>query len=459
MSKIIFFPIETINRELDSRLIITTEALKSGYEVVVGEKSEVIAYAKEKSNGIILYKDFSSQSEKLFKSLKLVGIRIYAIDEEGLVWLNSDDYLTRVSIESIRQCEKIFLWGDTQLSLLKSKLNYDSDKLIMIGNPRIDLLHEKFSHFHLLESSNYIAKHRKFIIVITNFPAAHWNPRLYGSENYLVHQLNRGRAVSEKQVEFFEKQVEYQKLLSQEYNIMLGKLKNDFPEYDLIIRPHPDEDSSYYEKIINQNANVFMNRSGCTSHWLFNSSAVIFSGSTTGIEAYLMGKNIHWYNPFDNYDLETQLPNTLTEQIKNYYDLQLSIKKSIDEKCDSSGRSIKPLNSFIDFRNWGHSYKIIFEIMNEGYPTTKPESTRKRNISSAVKLKSIRLLRINVIGNSIYLFIRNSQRLDKTSKYSKLKSKILVRKLTHLNTSLNADQKIKVRKIGNQLFSIRINSV
>ena len=72
---------------------------------------------------------------------------------------------------------------------------------------------------------------------------------------------------------------------------LLRKLLNEFPNFNFILRPHPNETKEAWEKIlVNKYENLTINKSGSLADYIFSSELLIHTGCTSGIEAALMGK-------------------------------------------------------------------------------------------------------------------------------------------------------------------------
>ena len=113
--KTLFLPIETIARELDSKVLLAYRALEKGYSVVVGTKGAVKKTARAYGSGIYFYKDHSPLSALLLQELHAAGLKIAVLDEEGLVWQSSSMYARRVDDRVCQASQVIFVWDRSSM--------------------------------------------------------------------------------------------------------------------------------------------------------------------------------------------------------------------------------------------------------------------------------------------------------------------------------------------------------
>lgn len=80
-------------------------------------------------------------------------------------------FLNRNKLQNINQLHGVFVWGKTQLQILKK--NYGNlDNLYLTGSPRIDLL--RYPYNRIFDKSRKLIKRKygKFILITTNFSTA-----------------------------------------------------------------------------------------------------------------------------------------------------------------------------------------------------------------------------------------------------------------------------------------------
>ena len=75
----------------------------------------------------------------------------------------------------------------------------------------------------------------------------------------------------------------------EDFQRLIPGLEQTFPNYTIIVRPHPTESQDIYNRIAAQCERVRVTNEGNVVPWLMATRAVIHNGCTTGVEAYVMG--------------------------------------------------------------------------------------------------------------------------------------------------------------------------
>ena len=120
MNKIIYIIIETVRRELDSKIILALKAKENNFEVAITKKSRLFGVLKYLKSGIIFLKSFGPRYNKILDDVKKNGHVLAGIDEEALQSTN-DEWLVgslRFSKYVYKDLKLLFTWG------LKSKNIY-----------------------------------------------------------------------------------------------------------------------------------------------------------------------------------------------------------------------------------------------------------------------------------------------------------------------------------------------
>lgn len=299
--KIIAFPIESCDRELESRLQLAKELKGLNWKVIIGSKAEVRNIMRHLNGGAIMFKDFSQATYMANKDIFGSDIKVIALDEEALVQHDDKRYLTRLDKNFLNKASLLFLWGRDHERRVKNFIKltekiekFDFSKLIVSGNPRI--VNQPIDRVTQTIKDPGL---KKEILINTAFPAGNWDPRQYGTSDYMNHQKLRGRVSSNDRRLFFEEKILYQKRLCRYFESLIKNLSKLFPHVKITIRPHPDESTDFW-KIVSKsvvNKNVTCKREGDINAALDTASVVITNGCTTAIEALMKQKVTLVYDP------------------------------------------------------------------------------------------------------------------------------------------------------------------
>jgi len=339
IKKTLFLPIETIARELDSKLLIAHKALESGYSVVVGTKGAVKKIARSYGSGIYFYKDHTPLSSLMLQELRVAGLNIVALDEEGLVWPSPEKYTKRIDEKTIQASDAIFAWGKKQYEILTRTSPGHEKKIHIVGNPRFDILQANYRQFLRDQSKHQLSfSDDGYVLINSMFTAGNWNPYLYGTLTPIEHLRVRGFIKNDEDYNFYTRAYENNVKLFNAYVTLLKKLSNTFPDTKFVIRPHPDENQETWRNIFASANNVIVEYSGSAIYWILGAKVLIYTGCTTAIEAWAMNKPTLRYHPIPETEFGPFLPNLFGKTIKTekelFEELEVVLHSTEDKRFD-----------------------------------------------------------------------------------------------------------------------------
>jgi hypothetical protein len=114
---------------------------------------------------------------------------------------------------------------------------------------------------------------------------------------------------------------------------MIPVLDKAFPDYNIVVRPHPTESQETYRNIAAQCDRVKVTNEGNVVPWLLAARALVHNGCTTGVEAYVMGIPAITYRASINekYDFGFyRLPNLISHACFNPAELEETLRKILN---------------------------------------------------------------------------------------------------------------------------------
>ena len=458
----LFLPVETIAREFDSKVLIAHRAMQQGYSVVIGSKGYVQQLALRWRSGAYLNKDHSPLSKETLADLHAASISLFALDEEGLVYHSDHEYTKRIDRDVIGMCKAVFVWGNAQHSVFMKTVPEYEHKLHVLGNPRFDLLHPQARQF-LLDQTQRLPQQR-FILINTNFAAGNWNPHLYGTPSYVEHQKSRGKIKTQADEDFYTGKVDYYTQLFAAYVEMVKAVSRVFPQLLFVVRPHPDEHHDRWREAVAGVPNVSVQYSGSAVYWMQASQGVVFTGCTTGIEAWALRKPTIRYNPLPGSDFEAELPNRFGTQVQTLDQLiaQLQIvdsrkyQTSFDVQCQMAQQHVANLLTH-------DAAERIVDLIS------KYRSESRQTLSSAHYATDIYLpqrlrnglFHIRKVVGNLLAFVpssRNRQRSARAQKFSEITQSDILARLNSLDCvyAPYTSQKYSFTTMAPSTFLIRL---
>jgi hypothetical protein len=131
-----------------------------------------------------------------------------------------------------------------------------------------------------------------------------------------------------------------------QFVFMIRDLANSYPDYNILVRPHPVESIEGWEKLIGDVPGVIINRNGTISRWIRHAKVIIHNGCTSALEAAIGDENRIAYRPIPH-EIERDIPNRVSI---NAFSME-ELKKKVDgflqgvplHKQDPNGKEISEL--------------------------------------------------------------------------------------------------------------------
>ena len=318
--KNVYIPIEISARELDAKLLLARQLAANDVNVVIGKKKQLIDYMEVAAPGVFVsiwggHRNFKS----LYQTLSERGFQLAALDEEGLITISDRHYLENsVDKETLAHIQLFFCWGQKQKTLLERHMAETTNaktKFVASGNIRFDLLRQDFDDLFRPEQQAIESKYPDCLLVISSFGfARHFD----GANAYFQNLIKSGVIWNEELHVSYENYLAFQKHNALAFLDLVGALCAEFPEKQIVYRPHPSEsidDLSYLSETFD---NFFVDSSHSIIPWLRSVCLTIFNYCTTGPEAQIVNCPNIAYRPVKDEAIEDDIPyrNTIAFESK-----------------------------------------------------------------------------------------------------------------------------------------------
>jgi surface carbohydrate biosynthesis protein len=331
----LLMPVENQVRELDSKLLFACIAARRGFSSVIGPRREMHIQITAFPRSIYLAKSIPVHRNIIFKIMRKLGHEIVAWDEEALVHPQAETYYRkRVCPLGIRYASHLFAWGEDNALLWQQYPALPAGMPIHItGNPRSDLLRSDIRGFYDKDAEELRKEYGLFILVNTNFNHVNaFSPELnlFRLDTKTGEEPKFGRAAKGMSREYAEGLRDHKQAIFANFQQLIPTIEKAFPQYTIVVRPHPTENQEIYRAIASQCNRVQVTNKGNVVPWILASQAMIHNGCTTGVEAYMLGVPAISYRPTvnDYYDLGFyRLPNLLSYQCFDFGELQVTLER------------------------------------------------------------------------------------------------------------------------------------
>jgi surface carbohydrate biosynthesis protein len=329
----LLMPVENQVRELDSKVLLACVAARHGFSSVIGFRREIHFHISSFPRGIYLSKSMTSASDLVFRIMRNLGHEIVAWDEEALVHLPPETYYSRrLSPVAMALVSHMLAWGPDNAELWRRYAQLPKGAEIAVtGNPRNDLLRPEIRPYYGEKVEELRKKYGRFILINTNFN--HVNA-FYPGLNLMVpadkpgEQPKYGRAAKGMSPEYAQGLRDHKQGIFDKFQKLIPALEKEFPEYNIVVRPHPTENQETYRNIATRCSRVWVTNEGNVVPWLMATMAVIHNGCTTGVPAISYRAVINEYYDYGFY----RLPNLLSHQCFDFDGLRLTLGKILAGK-------------------------------------------------------------------------------------------------------------------------------
>ncbi len=330
----LILPIETKARELHAKVLLALFAAERGWAAIVGGKPATRGMRGTLPKGTFIEKSIPPGRTSSIRDLKRVGHRVSAWCEEGLIYLSREDYQTRrLDKESFGELDYFFTWGQNQADDVADAMD-SNEKIINSGNPRFDLLRPEFRGIFEFAAERLRKKHGKILLINTFFRYINSGMEAHG--DYVEALKKLGMIYDDTNQHMWERMIKVQKEMFPRFKAVLKTLSKEFPEYTIVVRPHPSEKDSPWIEAAAGLTNVKVIYEGSANDWIMASELLIQNNCTTGVEAFLLGKPTISYRPYKDDEVEFRLPNKLGFEATSDAELVRMIREIL------SGKLTKP---------------------------------------------------------------------------------------------------------------------
>ena len=309
----IYIPIETKVREYHGKLLLIAHLFKSGFqEYYFGSRTGILQETLYNNPGIVILKSIEYEQEEYYSLLKKRGFIIILIHAEGGIYYR-DDYKSIISCypnNLLKFIDLNFVFGEKIRKTIQSYNNdFANNNTYITGEPRFDLLKDKYNIYFDDFADKMIKKYGKYILINTNFSAGN---SIVGKDNSINYIMNNLTITNSFKLVFIRRMDLTAKLV-QDYIEAIKYLAINIPEISLIVRPHPSESEIIYNESFSNIRNIYVIKEGNVAGWIHGAIGVIHYDCTTGMEAVLSGKPVISYLPRVDDELLTWLPVKLSK--------------------------------------------------------------------------------------------------------------------------------------------------
>ena len=300
----LLLPVEAKVREFDAKIFLGCLAAERGYSVLVGHYGVINRWSECLPRGMILEKNISIRYKSWLSKLRSLGYRLCVNDEESLaLFLDQGSWFRiRMHRQMVGLVDYVFAWSGPNAELIQAEYPEYAGKIVAVGTPRVDLLRSELRGFYDHEVSHLKERFGRFLLMPSNF-APVINVR---GDDYTVPKMWRHGYIKNKEEEqAVIEGLSHKRSNLDEYVEVFKRIRAEFPDHALVIRPHPIDKHDFWHEAIRSIDNAHVAYEGSITPWLLAADAIFHCGCSTGMEARIMERCSVAYHPhmdkrFDN---------------------------------------------------------------------------------------------------------------------------------------------------------------
>ena len=306
----ILLPVEIINRELDSRLLLAVELADPSRRIFIGQHDVLDSMVRLMRGGVYVgknvFKTLFPTNLATYRRLKEHGFTIVHLDEEGGIFSGDEGNWRRVldlrlDPTVLMEDDFVCTWGDFQKEHYATKNPALASHIRTTGHPRFDIYKPPLRSFFKEESERLKSAYGEFILLNTNVTRAN---SAFGLGDTFSPQWGYSADSPAERMQSVRSWAHTSKVLAN-LVALAHQLSLEFPDLAVVLRPHPGESLDFYRTAFNGVDNIHVVHSGPVGPWLMAATVLVHNGCTTAIEAHLAGR------PIINYSVPSAGPDTI----------------------------------------------------------------------------------------------------------------------------------------------------
>ena len=454
----IYLHCEISARELDSKLLLATLAAAKGHQVVVSNLSEIIHGLKTGilAPGIFHTKSLTPSRNKIERHQKIIDkdCKITSMDEETGVRDSYDKFVhDRYSDLTIKQCSAAFGWGHEDVEALKKISPKNLDKIHITGSPRVDLWKSSFSEYWI--DPKKIPK-KPFLLISSNLSC-------FTMKNFEDNfKFVKDAGYLDRDPDMFRKMF-YR--ISDQYKMFylfldaIKYISKNNTEYDIVLRPHPEEDFKVWKMFLENIPNTHVIREDAITAWIKSAFAVMHNGCTTALETTVSGKPLLTFDPF-SMENSQEIFNTLGYNVKTKEQLLIKVNEIFNSKKTSNQKKIEvKISETISNKLYIDSRELAAEKILKIWDSFSDKSLSISNnwIKFYLLIKIIKLTRFcrNILGK---LFPNKFKPIKENYKFPPFDENDIRGRLDRLQDLLGIEKKLECKFLSDRTLVIKETS-
>jgi surface carbohydrate biosynthesis protein len=302
----LLLPVETLAREFDGKLLLALVAAERNWDVILGEQTVLRERLSTMPPGTFLSKSARGTNAQHFDQMRRLGHHVVVLDEEALVRQTDDIYAMKHEKGALDHVDLLMTWGEENANLWRDSGLFDSARIAVTGNPRIDMLRPELRAYHQAEIDAIRSHYGEYVLFNSNFAMV--NHFIAGKSRFTLASWvpDQDRQAQTSAI------LDHKRALFDRFRSLLPKVARAISPVKLVVRPHPSESHQAWEDVLAGEPNAVVVFEGSVVPWIAGARAMIHNGCTTAVEGAVVGITSLCYRPVRSDHFDNPLPNSLS---------------------------------------------------------------------------------------------------------------------------------------------------
>jgi surface carbohydrate biosynthesis protein len=287
MEPVIYLPIEMKHREMPSRAFLAKYLLQAGYTVVVGQQWSMWDNVDTLPCGLILFKTVNDIQAHNMARFRGSGHLVAASDEEALNFIEFTGHTLAFNECAADNCDLFLAQNESHKHDVESKFPQLSGKIEVAGNLRTDLLVRPSGHIED-QAKKFKSRYGPYLLFNTNYASANHKWKDFEEMAAVAAACGLFDRTNRKSTEGFVEMYLWEQRNCDVLVKLLRWTVEKFPEYSIIVRPHPSEHSEFWRRLLSGTTRAHVVEQSDPHPWILGSKLTIHTGCTTGLEAAIL---------------------------------------------------------------------------------------------------------------------------------------------------------------------------
>ena len=350
---LLILTIELEGREFDSRLLLAREAVKRGWQVILGQQWLIRALLPRFAPAVVVVKGVNILHRLIAEEARRAGHRIAAINEEATGQAKPEHLCKETTFENLDAMDVILTHGAFEQDCYEQVFPGIGARCRVTGNGRIDILDRRLTPVWADEVQAIRAAHGPFILINSSFGyinSSYGSPEAFCEVAEAVGAFDRSKPEDR---EWLADRHVYEERNLEGLMSAAVSLRRRFPDHRIVVRPHPSENPRPWQERLAGDAGVTIIERSAPLPWIEASDLLIHNACTTGIESVLSGNPALSYMPFINSHAEDFLSHRINPMATNEDELIGLVERTLADPGGSVQTALTAHRELLEhhFRN------------------------------------------------------------------------------------------------------------